>query len=101
MKRELLLTHHASLITLTHQLSKGYSLLNRLPSHYRLVKRSSHYDLMPRSRKGNSFWLSMAAVLIGIFCFGPNAIVVTRILQGLYRASPLALEALSSIIHLK
>jgi hypothetical protein len=87
------------------QNSKGCSALKRLSSryqsHYQLVKHSSHYDLLPVARKSGGVWLSIVGLVVGLFCFGPNAIVAARILFGLYRASLLALESLNFITQIK
>ncbi len=67
--------------------------------HYKLVKRPSHYELIPTGRKGASLGLTLLAIIIGLICIGPNVIVVVRLSQVFYRLGAAALTFLHLLLH--
>lgn len=67
--------------------------------HYKLVKRPSHYELIPTGRKGASLGLTLLAIIIGLICIGPNVIVAVRLSQAFYRLGAAAITFLHLLLH--
>lgn len=73
--------------------------LSKSSPHYKLVKRPSHYELIPTGRKGASLGLTLLAIIVGLICIGPNVIVVVRLAQAFYRLSAAAVTFLHLLLH--